>query len=129
MTETADQPPLLDDAARLRRWRLVLGEAAEACPPLVGEDVAMDAALTALYDPDSQGGLRGAEQFSPFEWRPCHGAGLALQGALASIACVVSSQVEMGTHTIFFGTVEEVLLTPSARPLLHYDRALRSVSV
>ncbi|WP_420342467.1 flavin reductase family protein [Paenirhodobacter sp.] len=76
-----------------------------------------------------QGGLRGAEQFSPFEWRPCHGAGLALQGALASIACVVSSQVEMGTHTIFFGTVEEVLLTPSARPLLHYDRALRSVAV
>ncbi|MGL4407435.1 MAG: vWA domain-containing protein [Zoogloea sp.] len=59
MTETADRPPLLDDAARLRRWRLVLGEAAEACPPLVGEDVAMDAALTALYDPDSQGGLRG----------------------------------------------------------------------
>jgi Mg-chelatase subunit ChlD len=51
----------LDEAARLRRWRLVLGEPAQdACAsPLKGEDVRIDQALTALYDADSPGGLRG----------------------------------------------------------------------
>jgi Mg-chelatase subunit ChlD len=51
----------LDEAARLRRWRLVLGEPAQdACASaLTGDDVRIDQALTALYDADSPGGLRG----------------------------------------------------------------------
>jgi Mg-chelatase subunit ChlD len=51
----------LEEAARLRRWRLVLGEPAQdACSSaLKGEDVRIDQALTALYDADSPGGLRG----------------------------------------------------------------------
>lgn len=51
----------LDETARLRRWRLVLGEPAQdACAStLTGEDVRIDQALTALYDADSPGGLRG----------------------------------------------------------------------
>ncbi|WP_295458167.1 VWA domain-containing protein [uncultured Thiodictyon sp.] len=54
----ADQSP---DQNRLRRWRLVLGEPAEAdggCG-LTGLDAQIDAALGALYDPDGPGGLRG----------------------------------------------------------------------
>ncbi len=46
---------------RARRWRLVLGEPAEAgcgCA-LSGIDAQIDAALGALYDPDGPGGLRG----------------------------------------------------------------------
>lgn len=56
MSETA-----LDEEARLRRWRLVLGEPAqESCAgALTGEDVRIDQALTALYDADGPGGLRG----------------------------------------------------------------------
>lgn len=56
MSETA-----LDAEARLRRWRLVLGEPAqESCAgALTGEDVRIDQALTALYDADGPGGLRG----------------------------------------------------------------------
>lgn len=46
---------------RLRRWRLVLGEAAqESCASaLSAQDIRIDQALTALYDADSSGGLRG----------------------------------------------------------------------
>lgn len=46
---------------RLRRWRLVLGDPAEApCGlGLSGEDVRIDQALTAIYDADSPSGLRG----------------------------------------------------------------------
>lgn len=51
----------LNDDARKRRWRLVLGEPAEAaCSGLLaGDDQRIDAALSALYDADEPGGLRG----------------------------------------------------------------------
>lgn len=74
-----------------------------------------------------QSGLTGADRFAPFDWRACAGGELALKGALASIGCTISGMIEEGTHTIFLGRVEEVLLTSSARPLLHYDRALRPI--
>jgi uncharacterized protein with von Willebrand factor type A (vWA) domain len=50
-----------DEAARLRRWRLVLGEPGEAGTgvALSGDDARIDAALNALYDADGPGGLRG----------------------------------------------------------------------
>ncbi|MBB2899350.1 Mg-chelatase subunit ChlD [Kineococcus radiotolerans] len=53
--------PLVDDAGRARRWRLLLGDAADGCAPrLAGADAAVDAALAALYDvPDASAGTRG----------------------------------------------------------------------
>ncbi|MBI5774912.1 MAG: VWA domain-containing protein [Verrucomicrobia bacterium] len=43
---------------RTRRWRLILGGAAEECAaPLSQTDLAMDRALEALYDSDRKGGL------------------------------------------------------------------------
>lgn len=52
---------LLEEAERLRRWRLVLGEPAQdsCASALTGDDVRIDQALTALYDADGPGGLRG----------------------------------------------------------------------
>lgn len=50
------------DKERLRRWRLVLGEAAnESCGALAtnSPDIRIDNALTALYDADSKTHLRG----------------------------------------------------------------------
>lgn len=62
----------LDEAerARLQRWRLVLGEAAAQSLGDCGLDATqqhIDAALTALYDPDGPGGLRrgGSGKSSP----------------------------------------------------------------
>ena len=50
------------DKEQLRRWRLVLGEAAnESCGALAtnSPDIRIDNALTALYDADSKTHLRG----------------------------------------------------------------------
>src|SRR5438132_7153306 len=48
----------MTDDERLRRWRLVLGEAAEATlPGLPGEDQRLDQVLAALYDAERTGGL------------------------------------------------------------------------
>ncbi len=45
--------PVVDEAGRLRRWRMVLGQAADPDGArLVDADGAMDAALAALYDTD-----------------------------------------------------------------------------
>lgn len=53
--------PVPNDEARARRWRLVLGEAAEdTCGAgLTADDTRIDQALAALYDADSPAGLRG----------------------------------------------------------------------
>jgi len=46
------------DDERLRRWRLVLGEAADSTMPnLLGEDQRLDQVLAALYDAERTGGL------------------------------------------------------------------------
>lgn len=76
-----------------------------------------------------QRALHGAGQFAPFDWLPCAGRPLALKGALASIGCTLTGTIEQGTHTVFLGRVEEVLISPSARPLIHYDRVLHSVGL
>ena len=57
MTETDDTTPDLD--RRLRRWRLILGgDAADGTGyPLAGSDLAMDSALSALYDAERKAGL------------------------------------------------------------------------
>lgn len=48
---------------RQRRWRLVLGgEANESCGGLTGEDIEMDEALAALYEPEGSGGLKGSRR-------------------------------------------------------------------
>jgi Mg-chelatase subunit ChlD len=58
------------EAERLRRWRLVLGEAAQqelGQQPLAGADAAMDRALEALYDAPRKGGL-GASAPNVARW-------------------------------------------------------------
>jgi hypothetical protein len=49
----------IEDRERLRRWRMVLGESAEAEMglSLTGNDLRMDSVLEALYDSDRRGGL------------------------------------------------------------------------
>lgn len=55
--------PALNDTDRQRRWRLVLGGQAESsCGGLTGEDLEMDRALSALYDPDSPDGMKGGRR-------------------------------------------------------------------
>ena len=58
MSEMTLNSPVVDEAERLRRWRLVLGgEADHSCGPLSGVPAEMDQALAALYDADGKNGL------------------------------------------------------------------------
>ena len=51
-----------DHDERMRRWRLVLGEAAGIKMPLDGGDTRIDAALGALYDSNESSGCHAARQ-------------------------------------------------------------------
>jgi Mg-chelatase subunit ChlD len=53
-----------DDGERMRRWRLVLGDAGTG-QPLSGADAGIDAALAALYDSGPGGGQGGGGQGGP----------------------------------------------------------------
>lgn len=54
---------MTDDIERLRRWRLVLGQEAEAdCGGLIGPGAEIDAALAALYDAHGPGGLAARDR-------------------------------------------------------------------
>ena len=54
---------MIDDDARLRRWRLVLGsEAQGSCGGLAGGLAEMDQALAALYEPEGPGGLNSRDR-------------------------------------------------------------------
>lgn len=55
---TAHDTPL-DEAGRLRRWRLLLGQAGDPGCTLTGADASMDGALAALYDDDAAGRRAG----------------------------------------------------------------------
>ena len=71
--ETAERPA---EEARLRRWRLVLGEAAEEGlsgpagdgPALDADDLRMDACLAALYEPGERKGGLGASSPRVARW-------------------------------------------------------------
>ncbi|WGD30277.1 flavin reductase family protein [Ancylobacter sp. WKF20] len=73
-------------------------------------------------------GLTGAEKFQGADWSRLVTGAPALDGALVSIDCTLAESVEAYTHTVFFGTVRAVRLGPAAPPLIHFDRAYRSLA-
>jgi flavin reductase (DIM6/NTAB) family NADH-FMN oxidoreductase RutF len=51
------------------------------------------------------------ERFTTEDWSRGADGGPVLRGALATHVCMVAETHDFGTHTVFFGRVEEVVLT------------------
>lgn len=68
-----------------------------------------------------------ADRFSELEVRVASTGAPILPKALSAIDCVVRETVEMGTHTVFFGSVQAVVLGPDAPGLIYRGRKYRSV--
>jgi flavin reductase (NADH) len=59
------------------------------------------------------------DRFSRIRWRPsCSGLPWLVADAFALAECTVSGTVEVGDHTVVFGEVDEVTMTPGT-PLLY----------
>ncbi|MBB3772583.1 flavin reductase (DIM6/NTAB) family NADH-FMN oxidoreductase RutF [Angulomicrobium tetraedrale] len=73
-------------------------------------------------------GHAGASKFGDGEWLSLATGAPALGDALVSIDCSIAECVDAYTHTVFFGTVRAVRLGAAAPPLVHFDRAYRTLA-
>lgn len=69
----------------------------------------MDESHAALLEPFARSDMRD-RRFCVDDWVAAGLAGPVLKGALCSHVCRVAETHEFGTHTVFFGTIEDVIL-------------------
>lgn len=67
------------------------------------------------------GAVKGIERFATGRWATMVTGAPALEDALISLDCTVTSEVDLGTHTLFVGRVEAIAMQPELRPLLFVD--------
>ena len=72
---------------------------------------------------------QGEDRFAQGCWTRAASGLMRLEDGLASYDCRLSEQSLVGTHHILFGAVQEVILGPDARPLLHTRRGYGAVAV
>lgn len=68
------------------------------------------------------------DKFAAGSWSRLATGAPALDGALVNIDCRIAEGVSAYTHTVFFGTVAAVRLGADGPPLVHYERAYRSLA-
>jgi flavin reductase (DIM6/NTAB) family NADH-FMN oxidoreductase RutF len=69
----------------------------------------IDEKQSALLEPFARSDMRD-RRFVPNDWMAAGLGGPVLKGALCSHVCTVAETHEFGTHTVFFGTVDDVIL-------------------
>lgn len=69
----------------------------------------MDESHAALLEQFSRSDMRH-QRFRPDDWIPTGQGGPVLKGVLCAHVCTVAEAHEFGTHTVFFGRVDEVIL-------------------
>lgn len=69
----------------------------------------MDESHAALLERFSRSDMRH-ERFKPEDWTLAAEGGPVLKGALCAHVCTMAEAHDFGTHTVFFGTVDTVIL-------------------
>lgn len=68
------------------------------------------------------GGKSGEDRFTVGDWTKSEdGEFWTLKGAQASYMCRIRQQIEVGTHTIFVGAVQQVHISEHIAPLVYFD--------
>ncbi|GAB5375926.1 MAG: hypothetical protein AcusKO_23880 [Acuticoccus sp.] len=65
----------------------------------------------------------GGDKFAAGRWRTAPGGVPRLDDALVSFACRLTHSVEVGTHHVIFGAVEDIALGEGDRALVYANRA------
>lgn len=91
----------------------------------------LDESHAALLEPFARSDMRD-KRFIADNWTAVGTGGPVLKGALCSHVCTVAETHDFGTHTVFFGTVDEVSLPADAAispaPVLWLNGKRASVS-
>jgi flavin reductase len=70
-------------------------------------------------------GVQGAERFNVGEWTVLATGSPVLVPAVIAFDCRISEVRSVGSHNVFFGTVEAVRLGASGPALVYHDRAYK----
>ena len=70
---------------------------------------------------DCSGRLKGEERFSTGNWQNSDHGVPYLHDAQASLICTQDGRFDYGTHAIFIGRVEQVLISGEVDPLVYVD--------
>ncbi len=73
------------------------------------------------------GRLSMPDRFASASWRALATGAPALDSAAASLDCKVSQRVDVGTHSVMFGTVVAIHLGPSSAGLIYHGRAYHGI--
>jgi flavin reductase (DIM6/NTAB) family NADH-FMN oxidoreductase RutF len=73
-------------------------------------------------------GVKGTARYEGARWHTMSTGALALDGALASIDCVLEEAIERHSHAILIGRVAGVHVSAGADPLLYWHGAYRLIS-
>ena len=80
-----------------------------------------DRELSSLFSGVHGSNMRGEERFRAEQWTKLSTAAPVLANALAAFDCRVVNRMVHGTHTIFLGEVQQLLIGRKGKPLLYAD--------
>jgi flavin reductase (DIM6/NTAB) family NADH-FMN oxidoreductase RutF len=82
---------------------------------------AEDRELSGLFSGAQEGATRGEARFRDGQWIKLATGSPVLVEALVSFDCKIVNKLVHGTHTVYLGEVEELLIGKKGKPLLYAD--------
>ena len=82
---------------------------------------AEDKELSGLFSGAGGEAVRGEARFRDAQWTKLATGSPVLIEALVSFDCKIVNRLEHGTHTVYLGEVEELLIGRKGKPLLYAD--------
>lgn len=118
---TDDPPTLLVCINRSSRNNAIIRENGVLCVNVLSADQQHVAARFSTKD------LSMDERYACGEWNALETGAPVLAGAISALDCAVHSTTEVGTHTVFFCTIEATRTRSEADALIYYARNFHRV--
>ena len=74
-------------------------------------------------------GVPQAERFQVGRWTTLETGAPVLEDAVVSFDCTIADVTEVGTHTVFFCTVQAIQVGPAHEGLIYFGRAYHQIRV
>lgn len=74
-------------------------------------------------------GLSPEERFANGSWKRMATGAPVLEGAVVSLDCRVAARHEIGTHSVFYAEIIDMMLAETRQSLVYFDRAFHHLGV
>jgi flavin reductase len=121
---SADPPSLIVCIHHLSPTVQAILESGFFCANILSEE---QRELSELFA--GRAGISGGERFTQVPWQRLATGAPALKGALASFDCTLVKEMRWGSHHVIVGTVCDIELGGTGRPLIHCNRSYGGVAL